>query len=69
MISFFTFAWETAGADDNGTCGESLNKSSNPAAADWGLLSTGLAESFFSKLGTGAAAEQVECTMSTIKIM
>lgn len=57
IISFLTFAWETAGADDNGTGGESLNKSSSPAAADWGLISTVLAKSFFSEVGTGAAAE------------
>lgn len=57
MISFFTFTWETAGAEDTDTDGESLNKSSIPDV-DWGLLSAGFAESFFSELGTGAAAEQ-----------
>lgn len=56
MISFFEFTWETAGAEDNDTVGESLNKSSIPDV-DWGLLSAGLAESFFSWLGTGCAAE------------
>ena len=56
MISFFAFAWETAGAEDTDTAGESLNKSSIPDV-DWGLLSASLAESFCSKLGTGCAAE------------
>jgi hypothetical protein len=58
MISFFAFTWETAGAEDNDTVGESLNKSSIPDV-DWGLLSACLAESFFSELGAGCAAEQI----------
>lgn len=57
MISFFAFTWETAGAEDIDTAGESLNKSSIPDV-DWVLLSAGLAASFFSELGTGCAAEQ-----------
>lgn len=57
MISFFAFSWETTGAEDNDTAGESLNKSSIPDV-DWVLLSAGLAESFSSELGTGCAAEQ-----------
>jgi hypothetical protein len=56
MISFFAFTWETAGAEDNDTTGESLNKSSIPDV-DWVMLSAGLAESFSSELGTGCAAE------------
>jgi hypothetical protein len=58
MISFFTFTCGAAGAEDTVTAGESLNKSSMPDV-DWGLLSTGLAESFLSELGTGSAAEQL----------
>ena len=57
MISFFAFAWETAGAEDTDTAGESLNKSSIPDV-DWGLLSASLAESFFSELGTGGCAAE-----------
>ena len=40
MISFFAFTWETAGAEDIDTAGESLNKSSIPDV-DWVLLSAG----------------------------